>query len=204
MQLPQIVEIKGTRVLSSQQLAQWYGTTRQIISNNFTRNKERYIINKHYICLKGQTLSDFKRCHQIDDSMKRISILYLWTEKGALLHAKSLNTDKAWEAYDYLIDHYFRSNEIIRQLSAQQQAAPAQPLLPDKRPPKDMLTEQEQAMSQTVISQMRDRITTLSSLLDIAPKYNEAPEAGKLRYSICAVNMDLLSLGFKLEALAKR
>ena len=36
---------------------------------------------------------------------------YLWTEKGALLHAKSLNTDKAWEVYDYLVDFYFRAKE---------------------------------------------------------------------------------------------
>ena len=39
--------------------------------------------------------------HLVD---KRTSHLYLWTEKGALLHAKSLNTDKAWEVYDYLVD----------------------------------------------------------------------------------------------------
>lgn len=43
--------------------------------------------------------------------MKKVSILYLWTEKGALLHAKSLNTDRAWEVYDYLVDFYFRAKE---------------------------------------------------------------------------------------------
>lgn len=32
-------------------------------------------------------------------------------QKGALLHAKSLNTDKAWEVYDYLVDFYFRAKE---------------------------------------------------------------------------------------------
>lgn len=104
MQQLQIVEFKGKRVLTTQQLAQCYGTTRHIISNNFTRNKDRYVINKHYIPLEGTALQEFKTCHQFDDSMKRVSILYLWTEKGALLHAKSLNTDKAWEVYDYLVD----------------------------------------------------------------------------------------------------
>ena len=34
--------------------------------------------------------------------------MYFWTEKGAFLHAKSLNTDKAWELYDKLVDCYFR------------------------------------------------------------------------------------------------
>ena len=41
----------------------------------------------------------------------RAAHLYLWTEKGALLHAKSLNTDKAWQVYDYLVDFYFRAKE---------------------------------------------------------------------------------------------
>ena len=30
------------------------------------------------------------------------------TEKGAWLHAKSLNTDQAWEAYESLVDDYYR------------------------------------------------------------------------------------------------
>ena len=33
--------------------------------------------------------------------------MYLWTEKGAFLHAKSLNTDEAWEVYGKLVDSYF-------------------------------------------------------------------------------------------------
>lgn len=28
-----------------------------------------------------------------------------------MLHAKSLNTDKAWQVYDYLVDFYFRAKE---------------------------------------------------------------------------------------------
>lgn len=32
--------------------------------------------------------------------------------KGAFLHAKSLNTDKAWELYDKLVDSYFRKTVV--------------------------------------------------------------------------------------------
>ena len=39
---------------------------------------------------------------------KNLNKIYLWTESGALLHAKSLNTDKAWEVYDRLVETYFR------------------------------------------------------------------------------------------------
>ena len=52
-----------------------------------------------------------KGCGQIDDTLKATSILYIWTERGAFLHAKSLNTDKAWEVYDSLVEHYFKSRE---------------------------------------------------------------------------------------------
>ena len=44
----------------------------------------------------------FTAYHQIDEQLKYSTKLYLWTEKGALLHAKSLNNDKAWEVYDWL------------------------------------------------------------------------------------------------------
>lgn len=111
MQLPKTIEVNGIRVLLTRQLAEAYGTERQIISNNYTRNKKRYVEGKHVIILSGDYLKEFKASHQIDDNLKYAHTLYLWTEKGALLHAKSLNTDKAWEVYDYLVDFCFRAKE---------------------------------------------------------------------------------------------
>lgn len=105
------VEVKGIRVLTTPQLAECYGTTRKIISYNFQYNKSRYVEGKHYIELKGEELKEFKSRLEIQDSLKYANTLCLWTEKGALLHAKSLNTDKAWEVYDYLVDFYFRVKE---------------------------------------------------------------------------------------------
>lgn len=58
---------------------------------------------KHFYRLTGDELKAFKACHQIEDNLKFAPFVLLWTEKGALLHAKSLNTDKAWEVYDYLV-----------------------------------------------------------------------------------------------------
>ncbi|RHR86907.1 ORF6N domain-containing protein [Coprobacillus sp. AF15-30] len=91
----QVIELQKQRVLLTQQLADSYGTDNRIISNNFARNKERYQEGKHYFLLQGEVLKDFKTSHQFDDSLKRVNQLYLWTERGAFLHAKSLNTDKA-------------------------------------------------------------------------------------------------------------
>ena len=102
-----VIEYQNQRILTTQQIADAYETDTALISNNFSRNKERYVPGKHYYCLEGEELRAFKGSHQIDDNLKFAPILYLWTEKGALLHAKSLNTDRAWEMYDYLVESYF-------------------------------------------------------------------------------------------------
>lgn len=101
-----VTEYKNIRVLTTQQIAEAYEADVKVISNNFNRNKERYIEGKRFICLEGEELKIFKTNHHFDES-SRINKLYLWTEKGAFLHAKSLNTDKAWEVYDRLVDEYF-------------------------------------------------------------------------------------------------
>ena len=106
-----VTEYKNIRVLTTQQIAEAYETDARIISNNFNRNKERYVGGKHSVCLDGEELKEFKTNHHFDES-SRINKLYLWTEKGAFLHAKSLNTDKAWEVYDRLVDEYFEKPKL--------------------------------------------------------------------------------------------
>ena len=103
-----VVEYQGARVLTTAQLADSYEADTKLISKNFERNESRYKEGKHYFLLSGEELRDFKASRQNDDTLKFVSILYLWTEKGAWLHAKSLNTDRAWEAYEMLVDEYYR------------------------------------------------------------------------------------------------
>ena len=109
----QITEYKNIRVLTTQQIAEAYGSDTRVISNNFNRNKDRYVEGKHYICLEDGEKREFVDHHQIDDGSKKASKLYLWTEKGAFLHAKSLNTDVAWEVYDRLVDNYFEKPKAV-------------------------------------------------------------------------------------------
>lgn len=139
------------RVLTTKQLADFYGVDQINIKKNFFRNKEKYIEGKHYILLQGDELRQFKKiileithedCYDVtsqEDNLslcKTISVafsnvpdeltvcstiqissnaksLYLWTERGALLHAKSVNTDKAWDVYEQLLDVYFRAKEVF-------------------------------------------------------------------------------------------
>ena len=113
MKLPQVIEIMDKSFNNR--------ATRQVKLRNadlkfcniiFLINKEKDIREgKHYIALQGEELKKFKADLEIQGNLKYAHTLYLWTEKGALLHAKSLNTDKAWEVYDYLVDFYFRVKE---------------------------------------------------------------------------------------------
>ena len=114
------IENEGKRVLTTAQLAESYGTTTKVISYNFNSNKERYIEGKHFYYLEGEKKRDFCNRLEIQDGSKATK-LYLWTEKGALLHAKSLNTDKAWEVYDYLVESYFTKKMDYSGLSPQLQ-----------------------------------------------------------------------------------
>ena len=116
-----ITEYRDIRVLTTQQIAEAYETDTKMISNNFNRNKDRYVEGKHFICLEGAELKTFKTNHQFEES-SRINKLYLWTEKGAFLHAKSLNTDTAWEVYDHLVDTYFDVKKPLTQLEILQQS----------------------------------------------------------------------------------
>lgn len=108
------IEQEGQRVLLTSQLAESYATTPEIISNNFNRNRARYEAGKHYFVLEGDALRKFKANHQFDEQLKFSTKLYLWTERGALLHAKSLNTDRAWEVYDRLVETYFRAAALLK------------------------------------------------------------------------------------------
>ena len=74
------------------------------------------------ISLMGAEKREFLNHHQFDDSSKNATVIYLWTEKGAFLHAKSLNTDIAWEVYDKLVDNYFKRQDILDDLSLELRA----------------------------------------------------------------------------------
>ncbi|GAF14901.1 hypothetical protein JCM19046_3538 [Bacillus sp. JCM 19046] len=112
-----VIEKEGQRVLTTNQLADSYGATKQLIVNNFNRNKNRYKEGKHYIALMGEEKKAFIDQHQIDLGSRNAIVLYLWTEKGALLHAKSLNTDEAWDAYEKLVDDYYLVKKSAMQTS---------------------------------------------------------------------------------------
>lgn len=91
----QRTEFNGVLVLTTQQLAEAYGADRKTVSYNFNHNRDRFVEGKHYIKLENEEKVKFLNRLENHDSLKNAKTLYLWTEKGAFLHAKSLNTDNA-------------------------------------------------------------------------------------------------------------
>lgn len=109
-----IIELHGKRVLTTEQLAEVYETDVKNIQMNFANNKEWFEEGKHFICLKGDALKQFKNePNTIGLVGKNASSLYLWTERGASRHCKILDTDKAWEQFDNLEETYFNVKERI-------------------------------------------------------------------------------------------
>jgi len=56
----QVIEHGQQRVLTTQQLAEAYGTDVKAISYNFNHNKNRYTEGKHYYYLEGADLRAFR------------------------------------------------------------------------------------------------------------------------------------------------
>ena len=107
-----ILKHNGQRILTTQQLAEIYGTDTNNIKLNFRNHKDNFIKGKHYYFLGGEELKQFKNeVNDINLVGKNASSLYLWTERGANRHCKILDTDKAWEQFDNLEETYFRVKE---------------------------------------------------------------------------------------------
>lgn len=105
------IRFKNQNVITTELLAEVYGTDTRNISNNFNRNINKFEEGKHYYFLEGKELKEFKGNHLLDDNLKFAPKLYLWTKRGANRHCKILDTDKAWEQFDNLEETYFRVKE---------------------------------------------------------------------------------------------
>ncbi|HAU8194189.1 TPA: ORF6N domain-containing protein [Escherichia coli] len=107
-------------VITTELLAQLYGTETNNIKVNYTRNAERFVCGKHYFKLEGAELREFKnKVTQSNLVAPRTKHLILWTERGAARHAKMLETDQAWEVFEKLEDCYFSQKDPSTPVSCQ-------------------------------------------------------------------------------------
>lgn len=115
MNTPQIIELHNQRLLTTEQLAEFYEVTSKNIRDNFQNNREKFIEGKHFYRLAGTELKAFKNdTENIGIVGSRVNQLYLWTKRGASRHSKMLGTDKAWDMFDELEENYFSMREQIK------------------------------------------------------------------------------------------
>jgi hypothetical protein len=109
-----IVSFKSIPVVSTEMLAEFYGTESKNILQNYNRNKDRFIESKHFFKVQGHELKDLKNQPSLRGLVAKHSAhLILWTERGAARHAKMLDTDQAWDVFEQLEDCYFHRKEIL-------------------------------------------------------------------------------------------
>ncbi|WP_000208501.1 ORF6N domain-containing protein, partial [Escherichia coli] len=132
-------------VITTELLAQLYGTEPVRIRQNHHENKVRFVEGKHFFKVVGNDLKELRvalnysqnlrvtlsnsqnlrvtlsNSQNLQPSLRGLQIspkarsLILWTERGAARHAKMLETDRAWEVFEKLEDCYF-SQKIPEQL----------------------------------------------------------------------------------------
>ncbi|MCT2909275.1 ORF6N domain-containing protein [Schleiferilactobacillus harbinensis] len=108
------IENQGQRVLTSDQLAELYGVSTDVIKKNFSNNRDKFVEGVHYIKLEGLALKEFKnRVNNVHLVGKNANTLYLWTKRGAARHSKMIGTDTAWDVFDSLEENYFNPKPQI-------------------------------------------------------------------------------------------
>lgn len=111
-QLPVMIW-KDMPVCTTEMLAQCYGTEPGRLRMNFKNNRARFEEGKHFITLEGAALKEFMgRVSNIDAPFapsRLARVVNLWTERGAGRHAKTLDTDQAWDVFEAMEDSYFQS-----------------------------------------------------------------------------------------------
>ena len=197
-----ILEVTGIRVLTTKQIAEAYGVTKDQIIYNFNYNKDRYILGKHYIEVTGDELRRLKTTCENQMSLKYAKSLYLWTEKGALLHAKSLNTDKAWEGYDYLVDYYFR----VKEKSENKEVVP---ITPSKKSDINSISSTKRVVvnipeneeAQKLIKDMKKYLTGMEIVLEMYNTYQREENLERMKYMLFRMEGKIVDVVYSLYKL---
>lgn len=109
-----VVEYSNQPVVTTEQLAEFYGCEPKQIIQNFNNNTVRFVEEKHFYKLTGDSLRAFKASlgsSKISTNLKFAPQILLWTKQGAARHSKMLGTDRAWDMFDLLEENYFNQKQ---------------------------------------------------------------------------------------------
>lgn len=192
------LKYKEQVVVTTSILADKLGTDDNSLKVNFNRNKARYVEGVHYFLLKGIDLKEFKRkvtnCNVADN----VNQLYLWTEKGAFNHVKSVGTDEAWDAYQTMVDTYFRVKALSETIPKALTALDLMQMTLDQLKDQSARIENVESEVKQLAAHSKTRsdyftIVGYASLNDIQIGLNLAASLGKKASAICKAN------GYEME-----
>jgi len=113
------ISFRDTKVITTDLLAMFYGTSSKCIRDNYNNNSGRFEAGKHFFKVSGVELRAFKNQTEnigLVQIPKKASHILIWTKPGTARHAKMLGTDKAWDVFDELEAHYFQPKSNMIQL----------------------------------------------------------------------------------------
>lgn len=116
------VIVNGTKALKNAELAQLYDVTPKRLTEVLANNIDQYIEGVHYFRLSrtqfDQLLLNPQKSYYgfVPGYNRNKNDKILWTEKGALLAAKAINTPKAWQALSH-IEMILNGTDMVQQSS---------------------------------------------------------------------------------------
>lgn len=107
----EIIEYKGTRVISAKVVADFHNLEVRIINQKFQRNRKYFHECKDYFKVSTELL----RSQGVItiSSMDRSEFTYLFTISGYLNYIKTINDDRAWAIFEQLKESYFEIKGIM-------------------------------------------------------------------------------------------
>ncbi|HDR2588863.1 TPA: ORF6N domain-containing protein [Enterobacter ludwigii] len=108
-----VIECRGLRVVTTETLADGYGSDDANIRKNLSRNASRFIEGIHIFTIKGKELKDLRVTNSHAQISSKARSVVFWTEKGAARMSKIVDTDEAWSFFERLEDSYFRPAQVI-------------------------------------------------------------------------------------------
>lgn len=155
-----VIEYNNRLVVTTEQLAEFYGCEPKQIIQNFNNNTVRFVEEKHFYKLTGDSLRAFKASlgsSKISTNLKFAPQILLWTKQGAARHSKMLGTDRAWDMFDLLEENYFNQKGPKTQIDILVESAKA--LQKQEREMARLkLTQEEQAESLRIVNSRMDTL----------------------------------------------
>ena len=115
-----IKEYKKERVVTAWDIAKVHGREPREITQQFNRNKDKFILNEDYFILKIKEFSERFKTIQSSESQSviqdfipnNVKEIPLFTESGYLMLVKTFTDDLSWDIQRQLVKGYFKLKEL--------------------------------------------------------------------------------------------